>query len=298
MQCLDVDMSGVFDPNRVPAQTLPDTATLLTVTAVGLAVVGGFFYWLVRRTLSPREDLSQSTSPGSHVAAGALLLVGTYFVAQVIGSYAGMAFAGYTPVENGPLPTPEQYHQIDIIRALIVLLTPIPYILFLKSGGATTTHIGLRGMGKRAAWIPLLCVTWTALSIATGWFAVAVSQCFDLGRDTQEVLARTMQPSDWRLVASILSPVMAAPLAEEFVFRVGLFGLARRYTGFWPAAIIVTLFFASLHGPVEQPQYIVPVSVLGLSLCWVYEQSRNVWFPVALHAFHNASVLLLTGMLE
>jgi ABC-2 type transport system permease protein len=81
--------------------------------------------------------------------------------------------------------------------------------------------------------------------------------------------------------------VVAAPLAEEFIFRGLVFGGLRRSLGLMPSMLMSAALFAIVHPPASM----IPVFVLGLGAAWLYERTRSLLAPVLMHAVYNAVVL-------
>jgi membrane protease YdiL (CAAX protease family) len=95
---------------------------------------------------------------------------------------------------------------------------------------------------------------------------------------------------------------LAAPLAEEFAFRLALFGgvmygLATagvgRVRAAWIAGVVSIALFVVVHGVWEWPVGILPLTTLSIVLTLSFAYSRSLWPPVALHALHNCTVLTL-----
>jgi membrane protease YdiL (CAAX protease family) len=60
----------------------------------------------------------------------------------------------------------------------------------------------------------------------------------------------------------------------------------------WGAIVLASALFASVHAPWTWP----PIFLLSLCLGWAYEQSGNLWAPVAVHAAFNmiSTIIFLT----
>jgi membrane protease YdiL (CAAX protease family) len=91
--------------------------------------------------------------------------------------------------------------------------------------------------------------------------------------------------------AVVLLAVVAAPVAEEVVFRGYLYGVARRYAGRLGALGASSLLFAAihLHGP-----SMAGLFVLGLVLALAYEKTRSLWVPITLHSIFNGASVAMT----
>lgn len=87
----------------------------------------------------------------------------------------------------------------------------------------------------------------------------------------------------------ILAAVLA-PLAEELIFRAGLFRFLRTRLPRGLALALPALVFAVLHGNVLA---IVPLFALGLFLALVYEQTGRISVPIIAHALFNFHTILL-----
>ena len=81
--------------------------------------------------------------------------------------------------------------------------------------------------------------------------------------------------------------VIAAPLAEEFIFRGLVFGGLRRSMGLAPSMVLSAALFAVVHPAASM----VPVFVLGLGTAFVYDRTRSLLAPVLMHAVYNAAVV-------
>jgi membrane protease YdiL (CAAX protease family) len=86
----------------------------------------------------------------------------------------------------------------------------------------------------------------------------------------------------------ILLAVSLAPLAEEFIFRFFLYGVAKRYFGRTMAIIVSSLLFAAVHS--HLPSF-APLFVLGSCFAIAYEWSGSIIVPMVMHALFNAFTL-------
>jgi membrane protease YdiL (CAAX protease family) len=88
--------------------------------------------------------------------------------------------------------------------------------------------------------------------------------------------------------------VLVAPVAEELLFRGVFFGSLRSVIGYWPAALGSSLLFAAVH---QAPAQLLPIAVLGLALCWLYNRTGSLWPGIVVHATQNAlsTAMVLLG---
>jgi len=94
-----------------------------------------------------------------------------------------------------------------------------------------------------------------------------------------------------------ISAIVVAPLAEELIFRGYVYGVLKRFTDGYFAALGSALIFAIVHMHVGT---LVPLFALGLVLVAAYEVTGSLLVPMFIHALFNASstALILAGFSE
>jgi membrane protease YdiL (CAAX protease family) len=92
---------------------------------------------------------------------------------------------------------------------------------------------------------------------------------------------------DQRILIIVLA-VSLAPLAEEFIFRFFLYGVARRYFGRIIGVLGSALLFAAVHA--HLPSF-APLFVLGACFAIAYEWTGSILVPMTMHALFNAITL-------
>jgi membrane protease YdiL (CAAX protease family) len=155
-------------------------------------------------------------------------------------------------------------------------------------------------------WVPLLWLLAFPLMQLASFSSAQLHYLLDAPIARQGVVELLRSRSDplW-IAAWYLMAVVAAPLMEEFVFRVVLFGGTRRLltplgnSGGWrhPGAIIALLFsvsaFVVAHSVWEWTVGILPLTLLSLILTALYAHTRSIWPGVLYHALHNAFVVTM-----
>lgn len=104
-----------------------------------------------------------------------------------------------------------------------------------------------------------------------------------------------MGPAAVQGLKFLAATLVFAPLAEEAVFRLALFGWLRRFMGFWPCALISSLAFGMYHGNWIQGSY---ACFIGIILAWGYETSEYRKYPMAvlMHGLANLAALAVFGL--
>jgi membrane protease YdiL (CAAX protease family) len=88
--------------------------------------------------------------------------------------------------------------------------------------------------------------------------------------------------------------VVAAPLAEEIVFRGFMFrGLAASRVGIAGAILIPSAIWSERHEQYET-FFIVQIFILGVVFGWLRWKSGSTWLTIVLHAIINFTSLLQT----
>jgi uncharacterized protein len=102
----------------------------------------------------------------------------------------------------------------------------------------------------------------------------------------QEILLFLIEKTDFadRFAVLVLA-ILVAPVAEEFVFRGYLYGVAKKYGGRWCAIGTTSLLFAAIH--LHLPSF-AGLFLLGCLLALVYERTRRLWVPILMHMVFNA----------
>lgn len=105
------------------------------------------------------------------------------------------------------------------------------------------------------------------------------------------------------LTAMIALAVVAAPMAEEMAFRVGIFRWLRTRIPRWAALVLPALLFASLH--VNWQTFaglssVPPLVVLAVVFSLAYERTGHIGTPIVAHALFNLNTIvgILSGAVK
>lgn len=89
---------------------------------------------------------------------------------------------------------------------------------------------------------------------------------------------------------SVFCVGIAAPIAEEMIFRGLVFGRLKEFMKPGWAILVSSLLFGIYHGNVVQFVY---ASLLGILLCWMAEGTHSLAAPVFIHGAANIWALFL-----
>lgn len=104
----------------------------------------------------------------------------------------------------------------------------------------------------------------------------------------QEVAENIVGSEGLPLWFGIATAALAAPILEEFVFRVFLYGSLRKVLGVWCGCAATSAIFALSHA---NALAFLPIFALGIFLNVLYERTQCVWVPAMGHALHNSVTL-------
>ena len=126
---------------------------------------------------------------------------------------------------------------------------------------------------------------------------VVVQQIVHINTDQKQALGFEQGVSGMGLALAFVSLVILPPIAEEIMFRGFFYGTLRKYLSSWPAIIITSAAFASLHlfgaasGGLLWSAF-VDVFALSIILCYLREQNGTIWACMGVHALKNGFVFL------
>jgi membrane protease YdiL (CAAX protease family) len=84
--------------------------------------------------------------------------------------------------------------------------------------------------------------------------------------------------------------VIVAPLVEETVFRGFVYGVLKRYSDTWFAALMSSAMFALAHFHLGSA---LPLFVLAMGFTLAYERTGSLLVPMVMHALFNGVTLLV-----
>lgn len=105
-------------------------------------------------------------------------------------------------------------------------------------------------------------------------------------QDSVRILQESQDPQLLALMA--LAAVVVAPLVEETVFRGYLYPAAKHFCGPVGATVFSSLVFAAAH---NNAIALLPLFILAVALCRIYETTGSIWAPVSVHFVFNGATV-------
>ncbi len=150
------------------------------------------------------------------------------------------------------------------------------------------------GKSLLAGFVTYLAAIPSVMIVTLGWQAIL--DYFHIPRPLQDSVALFGQTHDPIKIGILgVAAVLVAPIAEELVFRAGLFRYFRTRIPRWLAFLIPSALFGAAHTNLNA---FVPLLVLALMLSLAYERSGRIVTPMLAHALFNLTsvVLILSGV--
>ena len=271
-----------------PSQAEIPQESLWTVfgSMLGFTLVGLFILWLVLRKLG---------KPGGEVRRSDLVLAFPVSVGVVL-VYVTAVGALWT---SSPLMAGLVQSALALTCIFLVAFNP-----WRPSEQSAAEWIRVRL--SHLAVTPLIWAFAVPVLICAMFAAVALAQLANLPITIQGPIEQLRSENSpiW-IIGWYVSAGIAAPLLEEFVFRVvlfgGLMGLLKplskgegwRHPGTWIALVVSGALFVLAHGVWEWQVGIIPLSALTFVLSALYLHTRSIWPSILLHATHNSFVVTM-----
>ena len=95
------------------------------------------------------------------------------------------------------------------------------------------------------------------------------------------------------VLQGLLLTLIAAPVAEEFLFRGLIYSMWKRVMSSRFAFIGQALLFALIHGT---QAHLLPIFMLGVFSCYIFERTGNIWVSIGVHIVYNIFSILFVGL--
>jgi membrane protease YdiL (CAAX protease family) len=168
-----------------------------------------------------------------------------------------------------------------LMEAGLAVIAIAPAFLMALIEGRRIDDYGLPrrdAFGKRF-WTGAL---WGIASMSALLGALHFAGAFDFGQLALHGVLRVLKFAQFWGVFFLL-----VGLYEEFFLRGYIQFTLTQITGFWPAAILLSLTFGALHlgNPGESPAGIAGAALIGLFFCLTLRRTGSLWFAVGFHTF-------------
>jgi membrane protease YdiL (CAAX protease family) len=273
-----------------------DAAAWLFVADVSLHIVGAalLLVWLALRAISPRRDPLADYPLRLHSLSVAelCLIIGAYLVASTVAA----AFLDFLlpDADTATVPGSRAFHVVMLVDACLKLAAA--GLLYWRLSRTTAPR------ATRAAFGRTLLVGVVAAAIIIPVTTLELQSCEQLWRalrpdapPPQHLVLDALRRSEWGVWGALqltLLAVVAAPLAEEVLFRGAMLGILSREIGrSWPPILISGLVFGLIH--LAQPQAVLPLATMGIILGYVRQRYDSLAACIVAHGLFNLRTMVL-----
>jgi uncharacterized protein len=247
--------------------------------------------------MTMQGDISDTVSPNAKYFPGIWVSIGwivLYFALQAICTAAILI----ADIKGGPMPSGTAVlteHPMAILWGVVssAIIQLMLMWLYLRKDNRMT-KLGLTHFGS------LSPVKTMLIAVAL----VGTALVFNFVYSTYVIPGIPMQDDIAKLLSSIpMTPVniaagffaiaVAAPVAEELLFRGFLQRALANYLPIWAALLLSSLAFALVHG---QPAAIPALMALSMAFGYIYYRTGSLRTNIILHILNNAAALLLTQL--
>lgn len=114
---------------------------------------------------------------------------------------------------------------------------------------------------------------------------------FFLSPTQHPLVAMVEQAFSWQdLLLPLFLAGLAAPVAEEVLYRLFTFTALRDRFGLWAGALISAAIFAIFH---FNPYWLAEMLVVGLGLAFLYHSTGSLLAAITAHSFINTSKIVM-----
>jgi hypothetical protein len=111
---------------------------------------------------------------------------------------------------------------------------------------------------------------------------------------TNSARLQIFAPGGFTWPSFLVTLVMAgllAPIAEEMFFRGAIYSWFRQRFSIWIAVLASSVLFALGHA--DTFAVVITSFILGAVNAYVFERTRSIWAPIAIHAVNNSLSVIL-----
>lgn len=275
-------------------QTIVKLALVGTVPAIGSLIGAALLIFLIvqRVTQGKQSILADSSATGWETPwdwemVWQVLIVGFFFGGQIaiplllaLLAKSGLSFSAFGT--RSQAISALVFYLLMASSTILVLYLSIKRFLPLPDGWF---RANLRG--RWFAWG--LGGYFVALPLMIG-VSIANQQIWQGQGGSNPLLQLVLEEGDRVSLAIFLfTAAVAAPIFEEILFRGFLLPSLTRYLPVWGSIALSSLIFATAHLSLSE---ILPLTVLGCVLGFVYTRSRNLLSSMLLHSLWNSITMV------
>jgi membrane protease YdiL (CAAX protease family) len=161
-------------------------------------------------------------------------------------------------------------------------------------GKFSLAEIGLVPPRWRWTWLAVAVGLVLLLLPVRGGLGLLVEYLLNGNMDSLMARSQLIQPegTTWfSFLVTLLFVGILVPLSEELFFRGAIFTTLRDHLPAWAAVLISSTLFGLGHA--DSLGVVAASFVMGVVNAIVFEKTRSIWVPVAIHAANNSLAIIL-----
>lgn len=161
-------------------------------------------------------------------------------------------------------------------------------------GKLSLAEIGLVPPRWRWTWIGVAVGLVLLLLPVRGGLGLLVEYLLNGNMDSLMARSQLIQPegTTWfSFLLTLLFVGVLVPLSEELFFRGAIYTTLRDHLPVWAAVLISSVIFGLGHA--DSLGVVAASFVMGVVNAIVFEKTRSIWVPVAIHAANNSLAIIL-----
>ncbi len=263
--------------------------TLLVWLALLIGVAA--YKWVRQSRPSAAWNTSGRVDASSYVSTDAI----------VVGAISILLLGGLQKAAPGvQVPSVEaaanELTSAGMFLSIIVQLMVCAVLLFYLRGLRNLNPVHLFGLRQLSLpqvigraflyMLPAFFVVMAVSAVTTTWMQgfwpdLNAQETVEAFRSSKDPVAKTLL---------VIAAVVVAPIVEETVFRGFIYGVIKRFTDSFFAALCSALLFAVVHFHMGS---LLPLAVLALFFCAAYERTGSLAVPMLMHGIFNGSSIAL-----
>lgn len=208
-----------------------------------------------------------------------------FAVGLIVGFFVVVAVAGGSKPQ-GRVTLEQLVANLALYGGLILFVLGV----LVFRGANLSKNLGLRWGNWRREGLLIVAALFLALPFvyAAQWIGFRIGGA---QTELQPVMTYLLGNPGWqgRLAVAVIA-IVAAPLAEELIFRGCLYRILKQYGGRYFALGFSALIFAVIHAHLPS---LGGLFILAVALALVYEYTGSLWAPILMHALFNGMTVVI-----
>jgi len=283
---------------------MPQKLLVANLFEYTLVAVGWLLFWWLQLSKNTKAQRNSPALPrwaisGSSFGMAALCVIGSWIVAQIVASLLVQQFPVLKTDQTLMVIAGGSMAQVCLIGGTIAAA----FFLHKTEPRASTNSAVANPTALLPAALATCVITISIVHpVQYVWEHLLIQLHLPTAKQEMvEIFFRTASPA--RLVGLTVMAVVLAPVAEELIFRAGIFRFLRGRAPRLVALVLPALFFALLH--VDRTNLnglvtVAPLTALGIVFSLAYERTGRIAVPMLAHALFNLHtvIFLLLGIGE